>query len=521
MIKPIAQLDTSIEMIRYADNGQKCILHGAIYNIDGFGAVMPNTFYGKLNVKNYEVTIWPFIGTAFATDQYGGSLCAYTMASNKKYYEGKWGNFFVEKENEFIIVPNGTSYRAFKANKDWKVLARSNTTSGNYYGTNTVAVRLSNGDIVLVYTESYYDRSRLFCRYDSTLTQIHDFKINNNYSIGALLDATDTYILAASCGLNTAGRHILYKYDPGSQAVTTLVDFNGASKNATSLPSQMIDIGDNKGIYFVIQPANTNALYYRAVVVDKNTLTATKEDWTADYGTKAESDVIYINNSDRRQGIDCFISKDGDGNYYLHVVFLSRYDYNAGIPYYKIVTYRIDFTNKKLVYLTHYSFNQIIHSYIPQVSSFESIAVLGVSSFFMMRFDYNSKEWVVYSQPFRARKVYIDSKGRLWAFDTSNNMRPMLRTVPDSVKIELANPYVRYKGEPIDNTILVEVTNYEGKRIAVEGDLILITDNLQFPDGSRVKHITTSETEVTQVPVKIVGGGGYDVDLKITALSGG
>jgi len=520
MIKPIAQMPTEIEPIRYADNGKKCILYGGIYNIEGYGAVMPNLFNGGLNIKNNEVTIWPFIGAAFATDKYGGPLCSYTMAVNKRYFEGKWGNYFAIDDETFVVIPNGTSHRIFKANKDWKVLAKGNTTNGNYFGSNTVGVRLGSGDIVLIYTESSSDRSRLFCRFDSTLTQVHDFKISNNYSVGTLIDATDTYILAASCGLNHYGRHILYKYDPGSQTVTTLIDFTGAGKYATSIPSQMLGT-NSSGFYFVIQPKNTNSLYYRVVNVNKDSMTATREDWTADYGDKNESDVIYLNKSDRRQGIDCFVTKDNDGNHYLHVVFLSRYDFNADTPYYKIVSYRIDADNKKLVYVDHYDFGQVIHSYIPLTSSFENIAVLGVSSFFFMRFDHENQKWVVHSQAFRAKQAYIDSKGRLWTVDTSNNLRPMLRTVPDSVTIKLANPYVRYEGEPIDNTVLIDVTNYEGERIAVEGDLIILTDNLEFSDGSKVKHITTSTTDVTQVPIKVIGGGAYNIDFRITSLAGG
>jgi hypothetical protein len=521
MIKPIARFK-SPEMYRYADNGNKVIFYSGIYDARTFGAVMPNIFWGGWNVRDQNVAILPYVGCGYASTLYGGNICGYTCAYYKDFYKGDWGYVLPIENDNFVVALRGTQALAAIVDSNWNTKQLpGNVNFGSYYGIHNLVRKMPNNQYVFCFVNSYYERGELFLKFNEQFNMKHGSKVISNWCIPYIHWSSDMYILASSNGFNDTGRHILYLYDFNTERVTVLTDFKGGYVRITSIPSQLIDLDEQTWIYFIIQPRAQDSLFYRAVRINKNSFSAQREDWTVDYGGNSENSVVFLRNNDRRCGIDCWVMKDDEGNHYLNVLFISRDDYHANDAYYKIITFSIDFDNRKLTYVSHYNFNQQVCSFFPLTSRFNEICVLGMSSTFFLEFNFNESKWIDYIQPFRSFYVFTDSLGRLWAIDAGHRLYPIMKTVPDSVYLKLENPYVVYSGEAVDNNILIDVYNYRGERISVEGDLVILSDNMEFPDHSKIKHVVTSKEATTVVPVKIIGGGFYSVDFRITSLAEG
>lgn len=523
-IKPIVKFPSAIERCVFFDGGDNIAFYGLRYDAKSFSAVMDNAFSLGVTVKRADVFLGMFSGSGYASSVYGGNLCGASSMIFENVYDVSVGHSLVE-EDGIVYALQGTYYRMVKTKTDIKtVLAKTADNYGNYYASQAGVAKLPDGSYILCITHSYYDKDYLFARYDSSLNRIHDFKVNTNYGTTRFLGVDGSNAYAMACGLNSYGRIIFYKYDSGVQAVTTLLDFNGAGKYMTCLPSQFIEnppAYDGKKVALVFQPQSQTALYYRAIVFDTASQTATKEDWTVDYGDLTEADVINITNSDRRQGNIAWITKhtttDGD-LWFVHLLFVSRNDYNDPASYYQLITYQIDWANKKLTYKSRYLFNQRVHSFLPLRSDYTAIMVLGASSTFSMSFNPTTAEWDSFTLDIAPQYVLYDSMGRLWLIDTSLNLYPLVRTAPAQVVIRLENPNVEVIDEPVDNNLLIDAYNYKGERVQASVTITFVSDNIEFADGTKSKTIQTSDTETTTVPVKITAGGFIDADVVFRAL---
>ena len=523
-IQPIVQFPPSIERTVFFDGGDTIAFYGLRYDAKSFSAVMDNAFRLGTAIKSANNYLGLFSGTGFASSIYGGNLCAASSFIFEDIYNVNVAHSIVD-EDGLVYALQGVSDRIIKVKTDLKtVLAKGNTNYGNYYASQAGIAKLPDGSYLLCITHSYYDKDYLFARFNPDLTQKHDFKVNTNYGTTRYLWLIGGNAFAMACGLNSYGRMILYKYDSGTQAVTTLLDFNGAGKTMTCLPTQYIENPpgyNGKKVALAFQPKAQNALYYRAIVFDTNALTATKEEWIVDYGQITEADVINITNSDRRQGNVAWITKHSTTNgdiWYVHLLFVSRYDYNCPASYYKLITYQIDWANKKLVYKSHYNFNQRIHSYLPVRNDYTATIVLGASSTFSMNFNPTTGEWNAFTLDIPPKYALFDSMGRLWLIDTSLNLYPLVRTAPAQVVIRLENPNIEVEDQPVDNNLLIDAFNYKGERVVATVKITFVSDNIEFADGSRSKTIQTSDTETTSVPVKITAGGYIDADVVFKAL---
>ena len=523
-IKPIVNFPPNIERTVFFDGSDNIAFYGLRYDAKSFSAVMDNAFYLGLTVKSAANFLGLFSGTGFASSVYGGNLCAASSFLLQNIYDTKLGHSLLEDDG-IVYALQGTSDEIIKIKSDLKtIIAKGNANYGNYYAAMSGIMKLPDGSYLLGINHNYYDRNYLFARYNPDLTRKHDFKISNNYSMSRLIGVFGGNAYACACGINSYGRLILYKYDSGTQAVTTLLDVNGAAKTMTCIPSQFVDSPPSysgKKVALILQPQAQNALYYRAIVLDANTQTATKEDWTVDYGSKTEADLINITNSERRQGNVCWITKHSTTNgdvWYLHALFVSRYDYNCPASYYQLITYQIDWANKKLVYKSNYSFNQRIHSYLPVRSDYTAAIVLGASSTFFINFNPTTGDWDTFTLDIPAKYVFFDSMGRLWLIDNNQSLYPLVRTAPAQVRIELENPDVEIVDQPVDNNLLVDAFNYRGERVKATVTITFVSENIEFADGTKSKTIQTSDTDTTKVPVKITAGGAIEADVTYKAL---
>ena len=510
-LKPLVTLPSSYENYTFIDLGENQVYNGAIYNAKTFFASMRNLIYVGTNFKSKNNTVVVQSGCVWASKvAYAGNLMASKWNIMPNPFSAQVGNTFVDEENidEMYVFLNGVAYPAVKVRNTGELSKRGSWSLGNNYTRNSVFVRLNDGNFVGIINESYYDRSRLFNKLNKNLDVVHDFKINSNYAEACFHYFDGNSVVASANGLNSYGRHILYKYDVSTGAISVLLDINGANKKATFLPSNMIDIGNGKYLYFIIQPANTNSFYYRAITFDSAAMTATKEDWTADYGDQTEADVVYLDASERRFGGKLWITEHTDQNgnttYYAHLLTMARSDYNPNVNNFRLYTWQLDLTNKKFIYKSHIEFNTKILSAAPMTIDMMEIFVNENTAASVLHFNPATAEWDRNVLTLNPRDFVSDILGRNWIFGMDWGLYPLIKTAPTEVRFWLEKERYEWKGEPIDTNILGEARNYEGNLISVTGTLYLISDYLEFPDGSREKEVTLSNEGVTSIPVKIV-----------------
>jgi len=290
--------------------------------------------------------------------------------------------------------------------------------------------------------------------------------------------------------------------------------------NYKEVPSNIIENEDSIQ-YFIIQPANTNALKYRRVIFNKTTETATYEDWTADYGSLNESDVVVLNASERRFGNYCWITKHTTSDstkYYLHVIFVARTDYNVANSHYRLITYEIDFNNKKLIYKSHQEFNRRVFSLLPMKSDMTMMAFLTSTNLVVGIFNPGVEDWELNTIQQVPRFVFIDSLGRTWFVDSSFGLYPLVKTIPTVINIRLENSRPDVTNGPYTENLLIDAYNYLGERIEASVTVTFTCSNIEFTDGSKTKTITTSNTDTTSVPVKITGPGQLRAKVEISSV---
>lgn len=509
--KPLVILPSSYENYTFVDLGENQVYNGAIYNAKTFYANMPNLINWGTSFRSKNNAVVVQSGCVWASKvAWAGNLMASKWNIMPNPFSAEVGNTFVDDENidELYLFLNGVSYPAVKVKNDGQLLKRGSWNLGNQYTRNSVFIKLNDGNFVGIINESYYDRTRLFVKVNKNLDTVHDFRINNNYAEACFHYFDGNSIIASSNGLNSYGRHILYKYDVSTGSVSVILDINGANKNGTYLPSNMIDIGNGKYLYFIIQPANTNSFYYRAITFDSAAMTATKEDWTADYGDKTEADVVYLDASERRFGGKLWVTVHTDSNnnkvYYAHLLTMARGDYNPNVKNFRLYTWQLDLTNKKFIYKYHIEFNTKILSAAPMTIDMTEVYVNENASASVLKFNPVTAEWRRQVLTLNPRDFISDILGRNWILGMDWGLYPLIKTAPTEVKFWLEKKVYKWKGKPIDTNILGEAVNYEGNFISVTGTLYLISDYLQFPDGSREKEVTLSADGVTSIPVKIV-----------------
>ena len=374
-----------------------------------------------------------------------------------------------------------------------------------YY--NGVSAKIGN-DVISIIVETYYERVHLFYRdaWDGTsLSNVHNEKVYFNYGTGGILWTTDSKVYAYCA--RDASRFSVYSYDMSSQAATEL-KYNDAGVKHIRIPSQFISTDESVKQFYVPRTDGANKIGVELWSLDTDNGSVTNvQTCTINWGDVTPT----INVNDSRFALHSWITKDADGNLYLHLVTVCRNDYNPSDTKYGIYTFAINSTDyTQLTCLGFTDFGRKIYGIVPLTLNNDKLIVNTAGETYTASF--NGNDWTLLSLGTgEAKAILYDTSGRLWIVNTSNNYKLLTPTIPLKPKMWFEPEETSYDGTTQTVKLYIDTFNMYGERIAVSGKLIVRFGDVEFEGGAKVKEITTSTTGPTEVDVYVTGPADGDI----------
>ena len=376
--------------------------------------------------------------------------------------------------------------------------------------------KITNTDFLSIINDTYYDKVyssyRDYCD-GIELKNIHNYKQGINNGTGGFLAKTSSSVFMYFTYHGNGFK--VQKYSISSQSITDLVSSSRGNYH-TAQPSNFFEKAstNTQKIFYVARVIGTNQFVVEKYTLDLNAEKCTKEDCTINGNPD-----VFLSVSESRFSSKCWVMYDSSNDkYYLNVMFFARFDYNPDISNFRLYTFELDPTNpSNLTFVTQYNFTQQPGGFLYLNNDKTKIVVTGMSDCEVLSFQ---DKWTSLRLGTGSVKVCIyDNYGRLWVLNELNEVFMLLPQLPAQIIIKPKDTELEYTGSTITTKVYISAYNYEGKRVAVNGTLKILSDNAEFQDGSKVKSVTTSSTNDVEVDINITGPGiltiAFDVDYTL------
>lgn len=381
--------------------------------------------------------------------------------------------------------------------------------NGNYYYQST-AINTSGNKFLSIINYTYYNRINAFRLFDfdtvsKSLTTVHDWKYIQDNSI-----ATCQYI-----GCNPSKSKFFFTtqylnggiritvYDTSNQSITHLASRNTLYNVAhTCIPSRVIpeDVNSPVKRFYFVRPISANNVEIILTTVDTNSNSVTYRVCNVDttgmnfsFTGRQAMEVYFVpilhefnsqlylsfyKTQDNSQLITFRINKDSNG----------VYDYTS-----------LTFVSQKDLYATAYG-------YIALEPSLNTIMIPTSSG--LLSFVFNGEKWIANTAlSVTVNSWLYDSVGRLWIYGTDGMIYLLLPSIPVNITYKYERDIYNFTGSPINTYVDISAYNYLGQRIAISGNLKIVSGNATFRDNTISTFITTSSTADTRVPIIIKNPG--------------
>lgn len=336
--------------------------------------------------------------------------------------------------------------------------------------------------------------------------------LNNNETIQVLKVIDNRVIIAISTASNIQIRQL----DTNTNTFTNITTIDITSTE-TKYISQPIIVG-NYYMYYVFYIKNRQ-LYYRTITADYSQANLTR--------IFTISNEYLINNINDIQtnstlSIVPVITKISDNTMFLSVFFINNTPYfrHNYINNYNIISDSYTYLQQaNHIYTFSISANYgltYVYDFSVAPDTITGIDIINENNNLIFittkmggyLLNLSQDGWQIVNNINKSLTSYMrDSLNRMWMIDFQGNLYMSTIGLPYRIVVKPEKTSYNYVSGEILSYVDIDAYDIYNNRVAIDGKLIIKSENAIFIDGSKEKDISTSTTGSTRVSFKIIGGG--------------
>lgn len=496
------KLDFSIPKL--LELNDEFVINGSVYDKTDL-IPKPMTFIGTNSVLNKNILKYMHHTRTSAAWTYGGDTC--------------YNSVEIDINDPFTtyVIANNSVYNC-STSYFYKIIRKNNETSiytidlGGTYNALYSIIGQSKDKVFIILNRNYSPGSNGFFYYFDKKTNIlvSGPTIPSCYgNCIKVLKETDLYIYMINRG---DARTIITKYNKSDNTINIIYDYT--EKNYPwNFMCDYSDLTDKNEVYGMIDQIDLNKNYHNVQIVkytiDFISNKVERKEFDMDLSLIKKENipfylphVDYINNMFR-------VVEVNNKKYLLHNIITTTGSSGLTIDnnYFKFYLYEIDEENNRLILKSQTDTNGVSYQgclFTNDNKTLICIYLNGVDFYSLNESSLSFKKTNSYLGSIS--NVGLDENNNIYVQDMDSSVEMISVAMGLNCVAKFAQKNYNYQGVDISSNLEVYVENFKGKLLNSQIELWL-TGPVCFSDGTKKKNISTSNLNITQVPIIIKGQG--------------
>lgn len=513
----------------------KMYIAGTAHDVNTLTPIINDTFAPPMSAFNKSKSVYMMSSKSF-NNTYSSTTSSYPHASTSHFSAdcnvGYRTSISISSDGSAFTVPRSNGFNSYTGSTSYGV--KVDNLTGEVINTSTSAPSV-NGITFFTRKNGTFNSYASFAVSDVTASasSVVAGMMNDNASVmwhtvisngdrGQIIHIGDsrTDILLSS----TVGGYTLSSYDhtqtstPSVYAKSVTGISHPVATGVTTIPTKSFKFDEGSRIFYI---PTVNA-------VSGDNLIAFNVITYKDVAIPAQPASQYIIPSNGTNMLSSFsnltnmtlntITRETETHIYITVLPCRERSNNNTASMYALYTYRVaknDLLNIEFIGHTEISNEYDMGGVVPYDNEASTLIIPTRGKSLVFATWENERYAIASSVPINAATISVDQTGRIWVTGSDDSLHVFGPTIANSVRIS-SDQTPPYTGGVINTNINIDAINFRGARVANNATITINSRNVEFEDGTKSLTLTTNESSVVKVPIKIRGAGKVNILASLT-----